>query len=353
MFTRFGIAAALLVLLSSCTSLVTAYLVNELLNDKAPIFTWRGSVVDEDNRGIPDATVRVRAEVVDDPNPLDFTGKTDGTGHYSIDYKWSAKVSYRVSVLIDDVVVAERNVGSASKGDQRDDFEISGGASAQLEVSGVVRDADGDPINDALVLVGSVDGSGDITLFRQGTDTAFDETSESGIYNLSGLAGDDVVAVAFHPDHGFGYATGADDDSDGELALSFELGAAGNHTVRVQVVDGLSVPVANQVLDPARQFRLRLRTPYNLGAQVDDVVAENGLFPTMSGQPSDFHPTPKILSVQATGADGFAADSVDTVGGTYRLDLLEIDSSDPATALVMSDNPLPLAGDSTVVVRVN
>ncbi|MDQ3023679.1 MAG: hypothetical protein M3R04_04720 [bacterium] len=352
MFLRTGLAAILILLLSSCSSLITGYLVNELLNNKAPIFTWRGTVVDSENRGIPDATVRVRGEVVDDPNPVDFSGLTDGTGHYQVGFKYNGKVSYRVSVLIDDVVVAERNVGSTSKGDQRDDFVVNA-VSAQLEVSGVVNDANGDPLNDVLVLVGSASSIGQVTLFKAGADTAFDETSASGVFQLTGLANADVVAVAFHPDHGFAYATGEDIDSDGELALILTMGASGTHDVAVQVVDGLGAPVSNQVLDPTRQFRLRLSTPFDLGAEVDTVVDDNGLFPTLVGAPSDLHPVSKLLSVQSTGQGGFADDTLTAVGGSYQLDLLEIDSSSAATALVTTDNPLALGSDSTVVVRVN
>jgi hypothetical protein len=344
-------AAALALALSSCSSLVVGYLVNNYLNDKAPIFTWRGSVVDTDNRGIPDATVRVRAEVAGDDSVLDFTGLTDGTGHYQIPFKYSAKVSYRLSVLIDDVVVAERNVGASSKGDQRDDFVIDS-AGTQLEVSGVVRDANGDPIDDALVLVGSaVTEGGAVALFQDSGDAAFVETSASGAYDLTGSANEHIVVVAFHPAHGFAYATGEADDDD--LALNLEMGAVGEHAVHVQVVDGNGDPLPSQVLDPARQFRLRLRTPYDLSEEVDEVVADNSLFPELSGEPSDLQPASKLFTVQSTGANGIADGELSVSGGTYDLELLERDSTDPATAIVLSDNPLPLAGESTVVVRVN
>jgi hypothetical protein len=353
MMIRTLLAGVLALLLSSCSSLVVGYLVNNYLNDKAPIFTWRGTVVDTDNRGIPDATVRVRAEVAGDDNVLDFEGLTDGTGHYQIPFKYSAKVSYRVSVLIDDVVVAEKNVGSISKGDQRDDFVVDS-AGAELEVSGVVRDASGDPIDDALILVGSAAAPGGaVNFFKDGADPAFAETSASGAFDLSGSANEHVVAVAFHPEHGFAYATGEDEDEDGDLELDLEMGAVGTHDVSVQVVDGSSDPIASQVLDPARQFRLRLRTPYDFSETVDDVVADNSLFPGLLGDPSDLHPVSKLFTVQSTGVNGIADGEFTVTGGTYLVELLERDSTDPATAIVLSDNPLPLAGESTVIVRVN
>jgi hypothetical protein len=229
-------------------------------------------------------------------------------------------------------------------------------AGAELEVSGVVRDAAGDPIDDALVLVGSASQPGGaVGLFQEGTATAFDQTTASGVFQLSGLASEHVVAVAFHPDHGFAYATGEDEDSDGDLALNIVMGGLGLHDVSVQVVDGLGAPVESQVLEPSRQFRLRLRTPYDLSAEVDDVVSDNGLFvPELVSEPSQSHPVAKLLSVQSTGVGGVANSVLtEVVGGTYALDLLEIGSSQPATALVTSANPLPLGGPATVVVRVN
>jgi hypothetical protein len=347
------IAGALALLLSSCSSLVATYLINNYLNDKAPIFTWRGTVVDSENRGIPDATVRVRAEVADDDNVLDFTGLTDGTGHYQVQFKYSAKVSYRVSVLVDDVVVAERNVGSVSKGDQRDDFVVDS-AGTQLQVSGVVTDADGDPVKDALVLVGSAASEGGaVSLFKDGSDPAFVKTSDSGVFQLEGSANQHVVAVAFDPEHGFAYATGQDEDDDGDLGLNLRMGAIGTHTVDVQVVDGSGDPIVSQVLEPSRQFRLRLRTPYDLSEEVDGVVADNALFPELDGLPSDLQPTQKLFTVQSTDINGMADGELSAVGGAYNLDVLKRDSLDPATAIVQSNNPLALAGDSTVVVRVN
>ena len=353
MSVRGFLAVALLLGVTSCTSLVTAYLVNNYLNDKAPIFTWRGSVADTDNRGIPDAIVRVRAEVAGDDNVLDFTGLTDGTGHYQVPFKYSAKVSYRVSVLIDDVVVAEHNVGSVSKGDQRDDFVVDS-AGTQLEVSGVVTDAAGDPVKDALVLVGSAATEGGaVTLFKDGTDIEFVQTSDSGVFQLTGSANRHVIAVAFDPDHGFAYGAGEDEDEDGDLGINLQMGAVGTHTVQVQVVDGAGEPIVSQVLDPTRQFRLRLGTPYDLSGEVDQVVDDNALFPDLSGVPSDLHPVTKLFTVQSTGAEGIADGNLSVAGGAYELELLERDSPEPATAVVLSDNPLAVAGQSTVVVRVN
>lgn len=353
MFVRTLLAAALALAVSSCTSLVASYLINNYLNDKAPIFTWRGSVVDTENRGISGATVRVRAQVAGDDNVLDFTGLTDGTGHYQVQFKYSAKVSYFVSVLIDDVVVAEKNVGSVSKDDQRDDFVVDS-AGSDLQVSGVVTDANGDPVKDALVLVGSAASEGGaVSFFKDGSDTAFVQTSDSGVFQISGAANQHVVAVAFDPQHGFAYATGEDENDNGDLGLNLQMGAVGTHSVQVQVVDGNGAPIVSQVLDPARQFRLRLRTPYDLSEEVDAVVAANALFPELAGVPSDLQPAAKLFTVQSTGVNGIADGDLSVAGGTYDLDLVERDSLDPATAVVLSDNPLALAGDSTVIVRVN
>jgi len=196
---------------------------------------------------------------------------------------------------------------------------------------------------------------GAVTFFKTTTPaaTAYVQTSAGGIYQLDGVANAHVVAVAFHPDHGFAYATGVDEDGDGDLALNLAMGHTGTFNVQAQVVDGVGTPVASQVLDPTRQFRLRLRTPYDLSAEVNSVVSAHALFPTFSGTPSDLQPQTKLLTVQSTGVGGIADGTLSVAGGAYVLDLLKIDTNDPATALVTSTNPLPLAGNATVVVRVN
>jgi hypothetical protein len=350
MFLRKGLIAALcLTLLSSCSSLITAYLVNELLNDKSPKFTWRGTVTDSENRGIANLDVRVRAEVAGDDDVLDFTGKTNDNGQYQVVFKYSEKIDYRVTVLSGETVLAERLVGKVGAADQRDDFTITG--NSNLEVSGVVRDASGDPIEGALVIAASSSSAtGTPVAFTNDGAIVYDETSAAGVFTINGAAQQFITAVAYHPEHGFAYATGEEDGN--ELALNFEMGAVGSHTVRVQVVNGLGIPLGNQVLDPARQFRLRLSTPADLSEDVDAVVADAGLFDD-SIVPSDLHPAPRTITVQSTGADGIADSSTEAIGGTYRLEVLEVDSNEPATAVINSDNPLPLADDTTVVVRVN
>ena len=86
---------------------------------------------------------------------------------------------------------------------------------------------------------------------------------------------------------------------------------------------------------------------------VDDVVADEGLFPGLVGSPSASHPATVTLTVQATGANGIAENAAEVRGGTYDLTLLRVPDDNPATALVQSDNPLVLYADTTVIVRVN
>src|SRR5207253_2648912 len=144
--------------LGSCSQLITAYLVKNLINDSSPKFTWRGTVTDSENRGLSGLTVRVRAEVANDPDPLDFTGLTNDNGQYQIVFKFNDKVSYRLSVLSGTDVLAERLVGNVGASDQRDDFEIQG--TAALTVSGIVTDAAGTPLKDVLVIGGSATTEG-------------------------------------------------------------------------------------------------------------------------------------------------------------------------------------------------
>jgi len=69
--------------------------------------------------------------------------------------------------------------------------------------------------------------------------------------------------------------------------------------------------------------------------------------------PSDYHPVSVTIDVQATSLSGIAEGEDNVQGGVYQLSLLNIASDEPATALVVGDNPLVLSEDATVVVKVN
>jgi len=344
---------ACLWLAAGCETLVTAYLINELLNDEAPAHQWSGTVRDTSGQPVSDVTVEVKAELQGDADFLRYTDTTDQDGEYSIKWRWHQDVVYKLRVVKDGVLFAEENFGHVESKDQHTDLVVQGSVSAEL--SGMIRDWQGDPLEGVVVVGASataLDATPSVLLDGQG-ETTYYVTSESGIYTLEGSVGRYGIVCAYHPDHGFAYAYAEDSDEDGSIALNINMGDSGEYTVEVQVVDGAAVPVANQVLPASRQFRLRLEQPWNLGTVVDGVVADHGLFPGLVGQPSDGHPDTTAITIQSTGDDGIADSSEELPGGVYQLKLLNVHNDDPATALVTSASPLVLHMDDVVVVRVN
>lgn len=340
-------------MLYSCSTLITAYLINELLNDKAPKRTWSGTVRDTTGQPVGGIDVEVIGEIEGDTNLAKFKDTTDVDGSYSIGFRWNDNVMYTVQVIHEGVIFASEEYGTVELSDRVTDFTIQG--AVNIELSGVVRGPDGQPIDGVLVVGASASAldATPVTLLDTGNKTQYDITSDSGVYQLTGSISRYGVVCAYHPDHGFAYAYGEDDDNNGSIALQVNMGDNEDHTVSVQVVDGVGTPISNQVLPAARQFRLRMGTPFNLSAPVDVAVAENGLFPGLVGEPSDTHPSSVTLTIQATGANGIAQDPQEMPGGNYSLWLLNVYDDELATALVQSDNPLVLFEDSTVIVRVN
>jgi hypothetical protein len=87
---------------------------------------------------------------------------------------------------------------------------------------------------------------------------------------------------------------------------------------------------------------------------VDAVVQDNPqLFQGLSTKPSVQHPQEFVFLVAATGNNGTASGLQNVLGGNYRIELLRADNDNPATALVISSNPLVLSRDEQIVVRVN
>ncbi|MCH7472268.1 carboxypeptidase regulatory-like domain-containing protein [bacterium] len=347
------ICTGLLLLASSCSTLIAAYLINELLNDSAPRRTWSGSVSDTSGQPVGGVTVKVLAEVEGDDNIAVYDDETNVDGKYSIRFSWARQVEFTVRVVHEGVVFSELYFGKIDLDNQVTDFVIQSAISTEL--SGVVYDFNGDPVEGALVIGASASSLGATpkVLLNQSGDTQYEVTNESGVFQLEGSVARYGIACAYHPDHGFAYSSGEDDDSDGSIALNIDMGAAGSYRIRVQVLDGTGAPIPQQVLPPARQFRLRLHAPFNLGGAIDDLVSDVGLFPGLVGNPSDSHPATVTITVQATGTGGFAEDEPMVDGGNYELSLLNVEDDDPATALVTSSNPLVLFQNTTVVVRVN
>jgi hypothetical protein len=340
-------------LATSCTTLISAYLISQLLDNSAPKRTWSGTVRDTTGNPVGGVLVSVRGEVEGDTNIMKFEDTTETDGAYSISFRWNENVQYKVRVEHDGVILAEQDYGTIELGDRLTDFTIQG--AVNVELSGVVRDVDGHPLS-GVVVVGASASALDatpITLLDQEGDPQHELTNDSGVFQLNGSIARYGIVCAFHPDHGFAYAVGEDNDDNGSIALDIVMGGGGEHNVNIRVVDGNNAPISNQVLDASRQFRLRLDTPFNLAAPVDVVVGANGYFNGMVGEPSDRHPSAVTLLVQSTGADGMADAQHLMDGGTYNITLLKVFNDDPATALVQSDNPLAIAEDSTIVIRVN
>ena len=342
-----------IVLLCSCETLVTAYLISELLDDEAPAYRWTGTVRDSTNTPVAGVEVQVRAEYEGDSNVIKFDEDTDENGEYDIKWRYHSDVTYSIRVQSGGTILAEESYGAVEKGDRETDFVIQG--STTTELSGMVSDINGDPLEDVLVIGASaltMDATPSVVLDNDG-ETEYYVTTASGVYNIEGAVSRYGIVCCYHPDHGFAYAWGEDSDDDGAIPLNITMGEAGDYRVQVQVVDGTASPIAMQVLPASRQFRLRLTQPWNLGAVIDNIVAEQALFPGLVGEPSDGHPETVTIDVQATGLAGIAEGALDVPGGVYELELLNISNDDAATALVTSDDPLVLADDAVVVVRVN
>lgn len=345
--------ACLLVLAASCETVVTALLLNELLSESAPKREWTGVVRDSIGRPAEGMTVQVTAELPDTDDIMRYSDVSNQDGEYKVSYRWHEEVVYILRVLDNANVIWEQYVGSIELDNYITDITISGTAGA--EISGVVTDQADQPLEDVLLVIATLNALDETptVILTTGGDAMYDSTNEAGIYGFDADIDQYVIVCAFHPDYGFAYAVDEDADNDGSVALNIRLADAGSYSVDVQVVDINDDPVAMQVLTAARQFRLRLEQPYNLSPAVDDVVDEAELFSGMNGVPSDYHPVPVTIDVQATGLNGMAEGEDNVQGGVYQLSLLNIADDDPATALIVGDNPLVLSEDSTVVVKVN
>lgn len=341
------------ILLASCTSALVGYLIYDYLNDSAPKLWWRGTVTDGAGEPVEGLLVQVRAEVLGDDDILSFSDTTDTAGAYDVRFRYNEEVSYTLRALDGESIVFERFIGKIDETEQLTDISLSGIFNA--EISGVVTDAAGDPLQNVIILGAFANSLNDVpTVLRDDEDAPlFDQTNEAGIYELNGRMDNYAVVCAYHPDHGFAYASAHDADNDGSVGVNITMGAAGEYDVDVQVVDALGAPIADQILAMDRQFRLRLSQKWDFSAEMDTVVVDNGLFAGRNVTPSDQQPLDVTIAVQATGTDGIAQGQANVAGGTYDLELVNIGDDQPATALVNSDNPLALSEDTVVVVRVN
>jgi hypothetical protein len=349
-----ALALAVSILAYGCSAIVAAYLVNQLLNDKAPKKTWSGHVKDSTGDPVAGVKVEVRGTVAGDSNIATFADETDATGYFAIAYRWNQNVEYAIRVTQGNVELVSIDYGTIDKSDRVSELTINGAVNVVL--SGIVKGPDGQPLQGVLVVGASV-GNLDETpvAFQSGGKTEYKITNDAGIYTLTGAVSKYGIVCAYHPDHGFAYQYDEDDNHNGDIPIKdIVMGAVGEYTVKAQVVDNSGTPLTPQVLSPGRQFRLRLKTPFNLSDAVNVVVAENGLFPGLAGDPGDTHPAEKTLIVQAVGASGFSTSTMQVPGSTYQIYLLNIGDDNPATALVFGTaNPMPLYQNSTVVVKVN
>jgi hypothetical protein len=353
---RIAAAAAMLLILgaTACSSLITAYLINELLNDKAPRRSWTGTVTDQGDHPVEGVNVTILAEVSGDDNILKFEDTTDDLGKFDIKYRWSKEVSYTLKVTDQsDRVIFQQNYGTVELDDRNTDITITGSFGVQL--SGVVRDSAGDPLG-GVALIGATASSLTETpsvLLDADDNPLYVVTNEAGVFTLTGTIGRYGIVCAYHPDHGFAYGYGEDLDNNNEVAINIDMGNAGRYNVDAQVIDALGTPLANRVLEPDQQFRIVCSQPFNLSETMDTVVQEEALFPSLVTKPSVQHPVEFSFVVAATGVNGVCSGLQNVLGGNYSIRLLKVGSDNPATALVISDNPLILGQNQQIVVRVN
>jgi hypothetical protein len=357
MKTRRWLVAVALVLvviqLSGCSSALLGYLVYDYLNDSAPKLWWRGKVTDSAGDPVAGLRVQVRAEVLGKDDVLNFSENTNEEGDYDIKFRWSSEVVYSLRVYDNDQVVKDHYIGKVNKEEQITDLTLDGVYNA--EISGVVSSSTGATLQDVVVLAALTNDLETAPTFMRDSEDAlvFDETNEGGVYDIQGRLLDYAIICVYHPDYGFAYAYAEDTDHDGSIGLNITMGGAGQHDVDVQVVNGLGLPIVNQVLATNQQFRVQMSQRWDFRDEMDEVVIDNGLFPGRNVTPSDQHPEKVIFAVQATNANGICQGEDNVPGGTYDLTLLRIGDDQLATALVNSDNPLALSEDALIVVRVN
>jgi len=353
-FSRIILALAfVLALACSCETVVATLLVRELLNDEAPKRKWTGKVVDTSGNAVGGVIVQVRAEVNGDDDLLSFSDETNNLGEFEIGYRWHKSVVYTIRVVFEGQTLAEKNEGQIELKDQETDFVLQGTLSS--EISGVVSGPDGQPLKGVLVIAASASQLGGVPspFLSDLSQPRYVITGDAGIFQLQGAIGAYGIVCAFHPEYGFAYNYDQDHDANGSLALNLNMGRKGNHEVKVQVRNGNDEPVALQVLDPDRRFRLRLYEPWNLATTIDEVVSLNELFPGLVGDPSDQHPETVTILVQSTDAEGYGETTQFIPGSNYYLQLLRVENDQQATALIQSENPLALSDDDVVIVRVN
>jgi hypothetical protein len=337
-----------------CTTLVAAYLVDQLLNNKAPTYLWTGTVTDQSGRKLSGLTVKVEATASGDTKILTYDGTTDDSGEYSIKFRWSNQIDYTLRISdADGNVLYTHDFGTVDGANKTTDVTVTG--SVGVELSGVVTDAAGNPVPGAVVIAATADSltATPSVLVDSASDPVWTQTNDAGIFSITGTLNTYGIVCAFEPDHGFAYNYGTDADHNGQIAVNMKMGGAGRYQVNAQVVDANGDPIVNRVLDPGQKFRVRGSVKFDLSETMDSVVHNNSLFPALLTKPSVQQPPDFNFTVEATGVDGIAAGLQNVEGGAYAIDLLNVDADTPATALVTSGNPLVLADDATIVVRVN
>ena len=352
--TTFAVAAVAWVLLfTSCTSALLGYLIYDYLDNSAPNLWWRGTVTDGAGEPVEGMRVQVRAEVLGEDEVMVFSELTNSEGDFDVKFRWASEVSYSLRVYDGEEVVKDQFMGKVNKEEQLTDITLDGIYNA--DVSGVITSSTGETLQNVVVIAAMTDDINTVPTMMRDSDSVliFDETNEGGIYEIRGRLLNYAIICAYHPDYGFAYAYAEDTDHDGSIGLNIVMGGAGEHDVDVQVVNGLGLPIINQVLATDQQFRIRMSQRWDFRDEMDEVVIDNGLFPGRNVTPSDQHPETVIFAVQATDQEGICAGENNIPGGTYDIALLRIGDDQLATALVTSDNPLALAEDSVIIVRVN
>lgn len=349
----FLIAVAAVVIATSCSSIAAYWLVKELLDEKAPRRQWRGVVTDRLGFGIEDALVTVTATVVGDEEDVAFNDLTNASGEYEIKFRWHEDIRYSLTVDIDSHVVAEKYEGRVELHDQQTDFTIDT-FNVSASLFGEVTDYRGDPLAGVLIIGATVDSPSGTPEVLEGGDglMAWATTDSAGYYEIDGGLLRYGIICAYHPDFGWAYSYDDEKRSNGSINLDTSMGRPGAYTVQVQVVDNLG-PISDLILSAGQRFRIRFDQPFDLSSEVDQIVDGEGLFPDLIGLPSSSHPVRETLSVLATIGNGFAEEFITLGGGNYSIELLEVGSSSPATAILESANPLVLHESTVLTVRVN
>jgi len=276
----------------------------------------------------------------------------DDNGMYRLSMPWYEIATYAVEVRLEDTVVYREDIGPVLNDDQSRDLVVS--EAVAVTVSGMAKDATGDPVGQVLVTVARpevIGGSPDTLVVDDSGDVRYQITNSSGVFLFEGVFGRPLLDVGFSPDFGFGYLKLENPSQNSGGDLTMPSGAAVN--LRIRLLSPAGEPVVNAVLPVGERFAVHLEPTYDLSSQIAALVADQGLFGGLSAQEVvALHPAGATVQVQSTDADGIADQGSMLKSGLYQLSLTGTAGDAYDGVLVGPDSRLIDAGADTIEVKI-